>query len=633
MPFGLRPGMGFNNPGVVIANEVIIIGSDDGLYVYNGTPFLGNPPILSISNSTEDPYGNTITPSLSLAGLPQLFYAGAPALGNLIGSISATGGIDEQGNSYVAGAQIGVASGNQVQLLPSATGQSGVASQITITEAINGVFAAVANLTTVDASEMLGGVLASAILDNGSSAKITTVLTSPVGSGSGMALILAAENDGGTDTAWSMLGTITTPDDETLVFTPVMWIAPYAMVLYSSASGVTVITKTAVGSGNLTGLPATVKAEAWGGDGGGGTAANFGAAAGGGGGYDVNTALATNSGAVSYVVGAAGTGGVNGGSPSTNGGNSTVTGLSATVTGGGGEKGTSTASPGTGGTGTYTGGNGGSTIGGYANGGGGGGKAGNEGPGGNGTVGRQYANGEGGDAGNGTGGSKGGSGGKNGQNGQDGGAGGGSGAGGNGGNGTPGFIRVTYSTGGPGILASIAAGPITDPFGTSIPAGTVLAGPGDSNQYNSGPFTQQLASALLIDTTGFTQTPFTFTVAAGETYRLRGKLSWIAHQSAGTPKFQLSGTATITSMGIVASNYALTSSVQSVVAALLTALNQVFTLPAMTSGDGYVLDLDGSFVVDVGGTITIQAATSATADTYTLQPNSTFAEITPVIAT
>ena len=56
-------------------------------------------------------------------------------------------------------------------------------------------------------------------------------------SSEGMALLLSAENDGGTDTSWAMLGTISTPDDTTLVFNPVMWIAPYAIVIYSGQSG------------------------------------------------------------------------------------------------------------------------------------------------------------------------------------------------------------------------------------------------------------------------------------------------------------------------------------------------------------------------------------------------------------
>jgi hypothetical protein len=49
---------GFTNPSEVITNKVIIEGSDGGVFIYNGTPSLGNPPIYSMSNSNEDPFGN-----------------------------------------------------------------------------------------------------------------------------------------------------------------------------------------------------------------------------------------------------------------------------------------------------------------------------------------------------------------------------------------------------------------------------------------------------------------------------------------------------------------------------------------------------------------------------------------------
>lgn len=54
---GVQPGQ---SPGVVFARRVIVFGSDDGVYVYSGTPRAGNPPIEWISPGTSDPYGNTL---------------------------------------------------------------------------------------------------------------------------------------------------------------------------------------------------------------------------------------------------------------------------------------------------------------------------------------------------------------------------------------------------------------------------------------------------------------------------------------------------------------------------------------------------------------------------------------------
>lgn len=58
------------------ALRVIIGGPGAGMFVYNGTPGPGNPPISWDSVSATDPYGNLITPALGLAGLPLLAYAG-----------------------------------------------------------------------------------------------------------------------------------------------------------------------------------------------------------------------------------------------------------------------------------------------------------------------------------------------------------------------------------------------------------------------------------------------------------------------------------------------------------------------------------------------------------------------------
>jgi hypothetical protein len=638
LPYGQAVAQGYNNPSIEYANIVIVFGQNEGVFVYNGTPSLGNPPILSIANSNTDPYGNTITPSLSLAEFPQLFYAGVPALGSLIGAIAAMAGTDNFGNDYIAGAQIGAPGNNQIQLIPNPSVQSGVPTNVNITAAINGIFAGVANLTTTDADEMLGGVLGAAILGTGSTAKMSAILASPFGT-QGAALILSAQNDGGTDTAWSMLGTITTPDDETLVFYPIMWIFPYGMVLYSGASGITVITKTS-GSGTITGLPATVKAEAWAGGGGGGTAANFGAAAAGGGEYAQEPSLAT-SGSVTYVVGAGGTGGVLNGNPSTNGSNSTVTGTSVTVTANGGIKGTSTATPGAGGSGStntvhHNGGAGGSTVGGKAGGGGGGSSAGPSNAGNNGAEGSSH----GGNGGNAvTGGGSGGSGGNNNANGANGGTpgggGGGSGAGGNGGNGPAGQVRVTYSTGNPAILASIAAAATTDPFGTSILAGTILAGPGDTNQYNSGPLALTISNTTAITATAATSLPWDqgtggIPVVSGVKYLVRGVLR--AKQITAAVADNFSATGPAASASSLVWNFIETGVTQTTVnpAATLMPSGTVGS-PTFAATDNYVVYVDGFFTPSANGTFNVNGWESVSGDSWDIVEGS-FITLNPLIA-
>jgi hypothetical protein len=54
---GVQPGV---SGAVVLAQYVIIFGASGGLFIYSGSPGPGNPPIYTISNATQDPYGNAI---------------------------------------------------------------------------------------------------------------------------------------------------------------------------------------------------------------------------------------------------------------------------------------------------------------------------------------------------------------------------------------------------------------------------------------------------------------------------------------------------------------------------------------------------------------------------------------------
>lgn len=117
MAFGNQGGIGFQNPAVVIANKVIIVGSADGLFVYNGSPSLGNPPILAITTASTDPYGNTVTPNtITDSAMPYLIYSGVPALGNLLISIAPASGSDSWGNTFQTGFQVHGTSGANIEM-------------------------------------------------------------------------------------------------------------------------------------------------------------------------------------------------------------------------------------------------------------------------------------------------------------------------------------------------------------------------------------------------------------------------------------------------------------------------------------------------------------------------------------
>jgi hypothetical protein len=99
-----RNQVGFQNPVVLTVGTLIIEGTADGIFVYNGTPSLGNPPIFALTLASEDKYGNTVNPgAVTDLDIPFFFYSGTPTLGNLIASISNTTGVDAFGNDYFQG--------------------------------------------------------------------------------------------------------------------------------------------------------------------------------------------------------------------------------------------------------------------------------------------------------------------------------------------------------------------------------------------------------------------------------------------------------------------------------------------------------------------------------------------------
>lgn len=571
-----------------------------------------------------------------------LIYSGTPALGNLIGSWAAVAGTDSSGNAYPAGISLGAAGGSQVLGNPS------VNSAISLTSLITGIVQGALQLPTTDGSEVLPGDLAAVILGSGSTAKMATALTSPVGAGAGAALLLEAENDGGTDTAVITLGTTTTPDDSTIVFTPVMTLTPYALLLYGAGSGTVVVTKTS-GSGTIA-IPAgvtTAKAECWGGGGGGGGGASAGDGGGGGGGeYSAEPALAvTGGGTVAYSVGSGGAGSVTGGN-GTAGANSTLTGTSATVTGHGGAGGTA-GFPGTGGSGgsgyggttEHPGGQGGNGGGSNQGGGGAGSSAGPAAAGNAGAASHSSSGGAGGTAP--TGGGAGGNGGADGGNGSNGSAPGGGGGGGgtgggplvtSGGNGKAGQVRLTYSTGTPVVLASIAAAAGTDQFGTAYPAGAYFT--------DSAGAVRVLGQTALvartnhtISNTGLANLPWDLNgsgipVISGVTYIVEGCIRAKQLVAAVADNFAFTGPAMSDSS--LSWNF-----LQQGAAGGLDNTTATFIpsgtvgSPAYALNDTYVLYLNGEFTPSANGTFNGQGGVSVAGDNWQLITGS-YVKLTPV---
>jgi hypothetical protein len=71
-PIGVQPGV---SSAIVFGHYVIIFGTLGGLFIYNGMPALGNPPIYWITMATVDPYGNTVSAAAGSTSLPTIWYA------------------------------------------------------------------------------------------------------------------------------------------------------------------------------------------------------------------------------------------------------------------------------------------------------------------------------------------------------------------------------------------------------------------------------------------------------------------------------------------------------------------------------------------------------------------------------
>jgi hypothetical protein len=166
LPSGTQPG---TSTGVVRATKVIVSGPGEGVFVYNGVPAFGNPPIDYMSNSATDPFGNSlpqagtvsyVSPSIwnALTG-GQLIFADGTFLSSIGGNsvwetVSATAAIqlaDASGNVSLNAAGRVLANGNNVtglfgNLAPSGLPLSGSATLTAVINAVNSMFSRFQNM-------------------------------------------------------------------------------------------------------------------------------------------------------------------------------------------------------------------------------------------------------------------------------------------------------------------------------------------------------------------------------------------------------------------------------------------------------------------------------------------------------
>jgi hypothetical protein len=607
----------WSNPAV---NLIIIVSGapNTGLFLYNGTPAHGNPPVLwaVAPGVTADPFGNTVAAVLG-AGTP-----GGPSTQ-----------IDASGDVTLTGA-----AGTTLQLQPSAN------LPFALTTALTGIMQSVMTLGSGDSNQLQAGIVSGITLGTGATAKMGTLITSPYGGTSGFGILLQAENDGSTDTPFGTFGTVSTQGG-TLTFQPVMALLPFAVIVYASGGTITVNSRTS-GSGTIP-IPVTVStvlAECWAS----GTGGPNGVVGSGPGGpeYAAEPSLSvTPGGTIAYSVPGPGGGGIGatssqfGTAPA---GNTTLTGTVVTVTahpGGIGYNGTVPVNnAGTGSTNTvhHDGGNGGfqglSAFNGGASG------ASSAGPLAAGTAGNTSSGNTGAPqavapSGGGNGG-KGGNGGATATGGlagtQPGGSGGmggkrNDGFGAAGSAGQAGLARVTWTTGAPPILMSSSQVAGTDQFGTAYGAGDFVT-LADGNTYRTERIIKRVSSRAqtVNSTTGTAIAGLSAPVGIG-TYVVEGRfwLQWNA--AAGQPGAIWTGPAISQYDVVFTSKQQNASAITNIANSLgantvngagynASALN--ITVAMTAAGANFLVDFWGVFTFTAAGTLQLNGTTSVAADTW-----------------
>lgn len=99
---GVQPGV---SGQVVLAQYVIVFGSTGGVFVYDGIPGLGNPPLYWFGNVTQDPYKNALDQGI-WAGQPGSIQVGIQT--NSVGPSGTAQVFFVPAGAYAADASIGI---------------------------------------------------------------------------------------------------------------------------------------------------------------------------------------------------------------------------------------------------------------------------------------------------------------------------------------------------------------------------------------------------------------------------------------------------------------------------------------------------------------------------------------------
>jgi hypothetical protein len=135
------------------------------------------------------------------------------------------------------------------------------------------------------------------------------------------------------------------------------------------------------------------------------------------------------------------------------------------------------------------------------------------------------------------------------------------------------------------------------------------------------------SGGITVSTTGFTTTVFTWNVAISQPYKMKAEIGYVANQSAGTPSLEIGASGATTSFCGYEFKY-LGGGVTPG-CTWKTGLGLGLGGPAMTSGDVYLLTIDGTIEFSSAGTITLLADTTSASDTWTIQQGS-YMDLIPI---
>ena len=189
------------------------------------------------------------------------------------------------------------------------------------------------------------------------------------------------------------------------------------------------------------------------------------------------------------------------------------------------------------------------------------------------------------------------------------------------------MVRLTYSTGAPAILFSIAAASGTDQFGTAFPAGMRITG-ADGNTYRTERATFTATGQLVNSTSQTPVTGITGISVSAQTYHIRGMI--IVDQGAGgagSQAIRVTGP-TVSSMNIGFNAIEGAAVFGSGVATAINGDLATGPIPVSTTGE---LFFDGLITFSAAGStfgLACRCVTSNT-DTWTLRAGS-YLELMPV---